>query len=353
MGEAIAYDFNHQARILCGMGRYQEARQILGKALNKYPGHYNMQWNLARTYWLEGQYDRAMRELDKAYLLDPLRWDTASARARVYILKEDYPKAEEQYRILMERENWSPRTLGINGLAKLYVLQGRFKDAVALYEQCKKDFDIDLARNKINIAWDQGHWEEVEQFFETWEPPVPSWEALLGKPIALGEVKARLHKWDEAQSILDKLNDMLSEPAKIYPLNRVQRTVLDLQGRIELEKGNYETAIGLLEQAKEKLPHIHYGGYAWFLESLARAYFMAGKLETARKEYRMITTLTEGRLDDGPIHAKSFYMLGKIAEKLGDKREARKQYTRFLDLWKNADPGLPEVEDAKARLGNL
>lgn len=57
-----------------------------------------------------------------------------------------------------------------------------------------------------------------------------------------------------------------------------------------------------------------------------------------------------GRLHSGSIYAKSFYMLGKICEQQGSTAKAIENYEKFLDFWKDADPGLAEVEDAQKRL---
>ena len=63
--------------------------------------------------------------------------------------------------------------------------------------------------------------------------------------------------------------------------------------------------------------------------------------------------MTFPRLRDGDIYAKSFFMKGNIYEKMGRRAEAIENYEKFLELWKDADPGIAEVEDAKKRLEAL
>jgi hypothetical protein len=62
---------------------------------------------------------------------------------------------------------------------------------------------------------------------------------------------------------------------------------------------------------------------------------------------------TTGRIANGDIYAKSFYMLGKIHEQKGEKEPAIANYEKFLEVWKDADPDIPEIEDAKKRLMSL
>ena len=93
--------------------------------------------------------------------------------------------------------------------------------------------------------------------------------------------------------------------------------------------------------------------YADYLYPLAWAYYLSGDLEKARKQYEAIIGLSAGRMYSGDLYARSFYMLGKIYEQQGKKGKARENYHKFLDIWKDADPGIAEVVDARDRLAGL
>jgi tetratricopeptide (TPR) repeat protein len=93
--------------------------------------------------------------------------------------------------------------------------------------------------------------------------------------------------------------------------------------------------------------------HAFFIDPLAQAYYEAGEMDKARETYNRINSSTLGRLWWGDIYAKSFYMLGKIYEQQGDTVKAIEHYEEFLDLWKDADSGIAEVNDARKKLAGL
>jgi tetratricopeptide (TPR) repeat protein len=86
---------------------------------------------------------------------------------------------------------------------------------------------------------------------------------------------------------------------------------------------------------------------------VALTYEGMGEIEKAGKEYERIGALTTGRLGYGDNYVKSFYNLGRLRERQGDRIRAAENYEKFLELWKDADPGLPEIEDARKRLAGL
>jgi len=53
-----------------------------------------------------------------------------------------------------------------------------------------------------------------------------------------------------------------------------------------------------------------------------------------------------------PGRPKAIYGLAQSAQALGDKKRAAAEYSRFLQIWKNADQNLPEITAAKRFLAS-
>jgi predicted TPR repeat methyltransferase len=51
-----------------------------------------------------------------------------------------------------------------------------------------------------------------------------------------------------------------------------------------------------------------------------------------------------------PNWAWAQFRLGEAYERKGDGERAQAAYRRLLEIWKDADPDIPEVIEAKARL---
>ena len=88
---------------------------------------------------------------------------------------------------------------------------------------------------------------------------------------------------------------------------------------------------------------------------LARVYYDVGQWDDVISELEKVLTkdFTNTRLYHGSWVARAHYLMGLTHEQLGHTNLAVKQYQIFLDLWKNADPDLAEVNDARQRLSRL
>ncbi len=78
-------------------------------------------------------------------------------------------------------------------------------------------------------------------------------------------------------------------------------------------------------------------------EAVARAHRMAGRLDEAAKVHEEMLRVYGG-------HALSHYELGKIYQEMGRSADAQREFSEFLEMWSEADEGLPQVADAQQRL---
>jgi hypothetical protein len=90
-----------------------------------------------------------------------------------------------------------------------------------------------------------------------------------------------------------------------------------------------------------------------FLFSMAEAHFRAGMMDKAQQTCKILTGLTIGRHHWGELYVKAFYMRGQIYEEQEKMKDAVAHYRKFLELWKDADPDIPVLSDARTRLNHL
>jgi eukaryotic-like serine/threonine-protein kinase len=89
------------------------------------------------------------------------------------------------------------------------------------------------------------------------------------------------------------------------------------------------------------------------LPGLGRAYDLAGQADSALAIYqRYVTTPDLYRMfGDGTWLPGIYYRLAELSEARGERGKAAEYYSRFIDLWRHADPALqPRVAEAKRRL---
>ncbi len=348
--QAGAEDYSHFGMTYDAQGRHKEAQKIYQQGISKFPDHWHPYCALASSYNKEKKFNQALSVCAQAANADPLHQWQCGARGNTFLLMEDFEAAEEEFKKLLENDNPNNRNSGRTKLINLYSVQGRFKDIFALPHEVVESGDIlsnEIKSRLIDLHTRKGDFTAALELIEgAGDKQLEIEKAIL---------YSKMHFWEDAEKFAEIFRERMEkadEMAHLFP--KFEKSLyFEIVGRIELEKGNYLQAIDYLEQSKSWIADLHDPWFAFMTEPLAWAHYKAGDLENAKSEFEQIISMTTGRINTGDIYATAYYMLGKILEELGERKEAIRHYERFLELWKNADPGLPEVDDARARLASL
>jgi tetratricopeptide (TPR) repeat protein len=87
-----------------------------------------------------------------------------------------------------------------------------------------------------------------------------------------------------------------------------------------------------------------------FRDGLARTRKSRGDLSGAIEIYRKLLTPDISNPWTSMLEPRYVLELARLLDQSGDEAGAREEYRRFVELWKNADPGLPELDEARAYL---
>jgi tetratricopeptide (TPR) repeat protein len=149
----------------------------------------------------------------------------------------------------------------------------------------------------------------------------------------------------QAQSLLDEL-------LKLYPKNTVVTAIVAPMVRAELEmvRGNYERALQLLESCRT----YDFGQLTGVSNPYSRAnlFLKLRRGNEAAAEFKGI--VDKPYIDPtSPAHALSRLGLARALTMNGDTAGARTAYQDFFAMWKDADPDLPIVVQAKKEYEQL
>jgi tetratricopeptide (TPR) repeat protein len=355
---ALYFSSLYQAQTYAALGLYDQAKDIIEFYLKNSSDNATSHWYLAKNYLCQGKYDLALAETKKASTLNPAMYHNLIMMGDIFELQGNLKKAEQEYQRTLESQEPAAHLYGRSSLSALYLLQGRLKESAQQLEQAgqlakklgDKSTEFNFLRYLASIYVKTGKaekaWQTLEEAGRIAAETNSSTQRksyVYDKAVLCQE----MNRIEESRKAADELHRMI-----LGSLNQKEIRYYDyVMGNIELGQKNFSEAIEHYQKALPLLPHQYATNneHALFYDALASAYYQAGNLETAQKEYEDIQSLTIARLYYGDIYAKSFYWLGKIHDQKGRPQKAKDYFLKFLDLWKDADPGLPEVVEARKR----
>ncbi len=306
--------------------------------------------NIASCYNRMEEYEKAIEFYQKAFRISPEQELFPSLNHEygfTYVEMGETVKAKEVFNKLKDG-NENQKAYGKRSTALLLMYQGKYGEALDLMHGAailhkSIGYKLSELRDRLylcKIYQAKGMPSEYQTELDYCSEMIgeaasePVWYMRLGiMLIRNGEV-------GKAEEMLNEIVEKSNEGNR-----NDQVAYLLLKGEIALVKENLSESLELLETATS----LDENGYN--LESLATYYTTTGNWEKATATcQKLIENERSFGWENQECWVRAHLNLANAYFETGDNAKANTWYTRFLEIWEEADSDLPELLEAKTKL---
>jgi serine/threonine protein kinase/tetratricopeptide (TPR) repeat protein len=366
---ALAY--NNLGYIYAWMGDFTKAIESLQRYVSFYPVETNPLDSMGEVYLSMGNVDAAIANFKEKLSIKPdLLGDWKLAYC--YALQENYV---ETMRSLEKHIAKFSQMSDVNYYMRAFYLyfQGSAKKALQDLQRVypftdslgRAGMKFEAERLRGWIYFDMSEFElgkiaikKLVNYLMKIAPKRASYHEAYYR-FYIGLMKVKLGQIDSAKNHLKLIKSVL--PVAEREQNERPKYHYDLlHAEILLAEASVESVFAVIQKIRPLEYPLSMGIPESFLYNLpfrddisARAYQKLGNWDGAIAEYERLTTIDRTSRDRRLIPARFHYRLAKLYEQKGLTAKAMARYEHFLDVWKNADPDWPELNDAKTQLAKL
>lgn len=346
--------YNYLAYVYSNMDEYERAIEAINTYISLVPDEPNPYDTRGEIFLNNGRVDQAVESFRLALQKKPDFYNSLWNLAHIHFLRQEYAAAESLYQACAaHNDDIALRVRGRLYSALIPLGQGRFEQSLAALDQV---LALDSAEGLTGRYLEFGHFIKARIYAELREygPAIAEFQKHM-EDFAVAHPDNKIYDRNMYVQLLAESGDLAQARQVVQTLKhdleqsgQSLATYYYAAGCVELADGNPDSAITCFRMAVE--------GWADYPARymLAQAHWEAGRLAEAVDKFESLQRdYSQWRVFWCIWSAKAHYTLGLAYEQSMWFAQAIEQYETFLAVWKDADPGIPEIDDARARLARL
>ena len=344
--------YNVMAYAYRGAGETEKSFWAIDKYISLAPGEANPYDSRGDMYAFDGKVDQAIESYKQADAIKP--GFSTNKLGSLHLLKGEYEEAARYFHMELSSADKESRSWGRARLALIPLHQGKFDETLDFLEQAMAADRIEgaveglVAKHMLKAVVYEAR-GDLEKAFSVIEEATAIPYEYSGRNY-INETGYRVRLLLKAGQVSEA--DEIVETMRADK-GRIDRTSLHRQwwaaGSVEAARGDADSAAVLLRRATGRRIDRF-----WIYYTLARVYLDSGRLgEAVTVLEKMADSYSVSKAFYSIWAVKTHYLLGTAYESSGWTGKAIEQYEIFLGIWRDADPGIPEIDDARIRLERL